>query len=512
MRFLPADSPAVKGDVFLVNSGNRSNIPLEKIDFSPRLGFAYSINSKMVVRSGYGIFWIPNYVSFSLNPLNDMVNAGATTYTGTVDGTHPVNTISLPFPVGISAPPGRSLGVEGTQQFLTQVVQSITEANPSDHPAGYVQQWNLDVERDLPAGFFVSAAYVGSKGTHLAQYSQQINQISDTLLAQAAAQVNPSLANPRQNVALVQPTPNPFFVNGQALALTGPTTTVGQLLRPYPQYAGVQLAGQGSYDSIYHSFQLTVQKRFAGAGSLSVAYTNAKLISDTDTLTAWLETGVGGIQDNNNLRGERSLSSQDVPQRLVISYVLDLPVGKGKKYLAGAGGTMDKIVGGWGIDGVTIFQRGFPLVFTNGQVNGTTLFGGGSRPSLVPGCDPSASASTTSRLANSNEPNVSRWFNTACFAAPADFTFGNVQRVDPRLRADGIDNFDFAVFKRTRFATNERFGLEFRTEFFNIFNRTQFAPPNTICCTANNQNFGVVTATAPGTNPRLVQFALKFLF
>ena len=512
MRFLPADSPAVKGDVFLVNSGNRSNIPLEKIDFSPRLGFAYSINSKMVVRSGYGIFWIPNYVSFSLNPLNDMVNAGATTYTGTVDGTHPVNTISLPFPVGISAPPGRSLGVEGTQQFLTQVVQSITEANPSDHPAGYVQQWNLDVERDLPAGFFVSAAYVGSKGTHLAQYSQQINQISDTLLAQAAAQVNPSLANPRQNVALVQPTPNPFFVNGQALALTGPTTTVGQLLRPYPQYAGVQLAGQGSYDSIYHSFQLTVQKRFAGAGSLSVAYTNAKLISDTDTLTAWLETGVGGIQDNNNLRGERSLSSQDVPQRLVISYVLDLPVGKGKKYLAGAGGTMDKIVGGWGIDGVTIFQRGFPLVFTNGQVNGTTLFGGGSRPNLVPGCDPSASASTTSRLANSNEPNVSRWFNTACFAAPADFTFGNVQRVDPRLRADGIDNFDFAVFKRTRFATNERFGLEFRTEFFNIFNRTQFAPPNTICCTANNQNFGVVTATAPGTNPRLVQFALKFLF
>jgi hypothetical protein len=511
-RFLPAGSPPVNGDVFLVNSGNRNNIPLEKIDFSPRFGLAYSINSKMVVRSGYGIFWIPNYVSFSLNPLNDMVNGGATTYTGTVDGTHPVNTIGLPFPAGISAPPGRSLGLEGTQQFLTQVVQSITEANPSDHPGGYVQQWNLDVERDLPAGFFVSAAYVGSKGTHLAQYSQQINQISDKLLAQAAAQVNPSLPNPRQNVALVQATPNPFFVNGQALALSGPTTTVGQLLRPYPQYAGVQLAGQGSYDSVYHSFQLTVQKRFAGAGSLSVAYTNAKLISDTDTLTAWLETGVGGIQDNNNLRGERSLSSQDIPQRLVISYVLDLPVGKGKRYLAGVGGTTDKIVGGWGIDGVTIFQRGFPLVFTNGQVNGTTLFGGGSRPNLIPGCNPSASGSATSRLGSPNELNAPRWFNAVCFAAPADFTFGNEQRVDPRLRAEGIDNFDFALFKIARFASNERFGFELRTEFFNIFNRTQFAPPNTICCTANNQNFGVVTATAPGTNPRLVQFGLKFLF
>jgi hypothetical protein len=510
--FLPAGSPSVKGDVFLVNSNDRNNIPLGKTNFSPRVGLAYSVNSKTVVRTGYGIFWIPNYVSFALNPLNDMVNAGTTTYIGTVDGTHPVSTIALPFPAGISPPPGRSLGLEGTQQFLTQVVQSITEADPSDHPDGYVQQWNLNIERELPAGFFVSAAYVGSKGTHLEQYSQQINQISDALLAQAAAQVNPSLPNPLQNVTLVQPTPNPFFIDGQALALTGPTTTVGQLLRPYPQYTSVQLAGQGSYDSIYHSFQLTVQRRFAGAGALLVAYTNSKLISDTDTLTSWLETDVGGIQDNNNLRGERSLSSQDVPQRMVISYVLDLPFGKGKKYLSGVGGTTDKIIGGWGVDGVTIFQRGFPLVFTNGQANGTTLFGGGSRPNIVPGCDAEASGTATSRLGDPNNINSTRWFNTACFSAPADFTFGDEPRVDPRLRAQGIDNFDFALFKRMRFAASERFGLEFRTEFFNIFNRTQFAPPNTICCAANNVDFGVVTSTAPGTNPRLVQFGLKFLF
>jgi hypothetical protein len=432
-----------------------------------------------------------------------MVNAGTTAYIGTVDGTHPVNTIALPFPAGISPPPGRTLGTLGTQRFLTQVVQSITEVDPSDHPRGYVQQWNLNVERELPWDFFVSAAYVGSKGTHLDQYSQQVDQISDGLMAQAAAQVNPSLPNPVQNVTLLQPTPNPFFINGQALALTGPTTTVGQLLRPYPQYTSVQLAGQGSYDSIYHSFQLTVQRRFASGGSVLIAYTNSKLISDTDTLTSWLENSVGGIQDNNNLKGERSLSSQDVPQRLVISYVLDLPFGKGRRYLSSSSGLIDRVVGGWGVDGVTIFQRGFPLVFTNGQANGTTLFGGGSRPNIVPGCDRTVSGSATSRLGN--------WFRTSCFTAPADFTFGNEPRVDPRLRSEGIDNFDFAIFKRARFGGNERFGLEFRTEFFNIFNRTQFAPPNTICCSANNQNFGVVTATAPGTNPRLVQFGLKFL-
>jgi hypothetical protein len=511
-QFLPAGSAPVKGDVFLVSPGARNNIPLEKIDFSPRVGLAYSFTSKTVIRSGYGIFWIPNYVSFGLNPLNDMVNAGTATYSGTVDGTHPVSTIALPFPAGISAPPGRSRGAQGTQQYLTQVGQSIIEAEPSDHPDGYVQQWNLNVQRELPGEFFVSAAYVGAKGTHLQQYSQQINQISDALLRRAAMQVNPSLPNPRQDVTLVQSTPNPFFLDGQALALTGSTTTVGQLLRPYPQYTSVQLAGQGSYDSIYHSFQLTVQRRFANAGSLLVAYTNAKLISDTDTLTSWVETSVGAIQDNNNLRGERSLSSQDVPQRLVISYVLDLPFGKGRKYFSGAGRTIDKLVGGWGVDGVTIFQRGFPLIFGNGQVNATTLFGGGSRPDIVSGCHASVSRSATSKLGDPSNLSASRWFNTSCFTASPDFTFGNEPRADPRLRAEGVDNFDFSLFKRTRFAVNERFGLEFRTEFFNIFNRTQFAPPNTICCTTNNKNFGVVTSTASGTNPRLIQFGLKFLF
>jgi hypothetical protein len=364
-QYLPAGSPPVMGDVFLVPPGIRSNLRLAKGDLAPRIGLAYGLTPKTIVRSGYGIFWIPTDVSFALNPINDMVNAPGTTYTGTVDGTHPYNSISLPFPDGISPPPGRSLGVQGTQEFLTRVVQSITEVDRAHHPEAYVQQWNLSVERQLPAGFGLSAAYVGSKGTHLEQYSQQTDQISDALLAQAASQF---AAAGKSAVTLLQSMPNPFFVNGQALALAAPTTTVGQLLRPYPQYTSVELAGQGSFDSIYHSLQVTAQRRFAGAGSLQVAYTNSKLISNTDTLTSWLETGVGGIQDNNNLRGERSLSSQDVPQRLVISYVLDLPFGQGKKYLSNLSGPLNNLAGGWGIDGVTTFQRGFPLVFVTDRL------------------------------------------------------------------------------------------------------------------------------------------------
>jgi hypothetical protein len=217
-----------------------------------------------------------------------------------------------------------------------------------------------------------------------------------------------------------------------------------------------------------------------------------------------LETGVGAIQDNNNLRTERSLSSQDVPQRLVISYVLDLPFGQGKRYLSNISGTLNNVVGGWGIDGVTTFQKGFPLVFRNGQANDTALFGAGSRPNVLSGCSKTSPGGNIARL--------TRWFNAACFAAPADFTFGNESRVDPTLRSDGVNNFDFAVFKRIVFGPDGRAGVESRVEFFNLFNRPQFGPPNTTCCTANNANFGFVTSTAPGTNPRLIQFALKLFF
>jgi hypothetical protein len=500
-RYVAAGSTPVRGDVFLIPPGDRNNVPLSKDNFGPRSGLAYEMTPTTILRSGYGIYWIPNYASFALNPINDMVNAAATTYTGTVDGIHPYNSISLPFPNGISPPPGRSLGTMGTQQFLTQVVQSITEVEPSHQAAGYVQQWNLELDQQLPADLFISAAYVGSKGTHLEQYSQQVDQISDGLLAQAAAQF---AAGGKSAVTLLEPTPNPFFINGQALALAAPTTTKGQLLRPFPQYSNVEVAGQGSFASMYHSLQVTVRRRFAGAGSLLVAYTNAKLISNTDTLTSWLETGVGEIQNNNNLAGERSLSSQDVPQRMVISYVLDLPFGQGKRFLSGGNGVVNQLVGGWGVDGVTTLQRGFPLVFSNGQANDATLFGTGSRPNVLAGCNKFTPGGHTARLND--------WFSTACYSAPADFTFGSEPRVDPTLRSDGIKNFDFAIFKRTMLDPSERFGLEFRTEFFNIFNRTQFAPPNTVCCTSNNADFGVITSAAPGTEPRLIQFALKFLF
>jgi hypothetical protein len=107
---------------------------------------------------------------------------------------------------------------------------------------------------------------------------------------------------------------------------------------------------------------------------------------------------------------------------------------------------------------------------------------------------------------------LSGWFNVACFAAPSDFAFGNEPLVDPRLRSDGVNNVDFGAFKRVLFGQQDRVGAEFRLEVFNLFNRTQFAPPDTTCCASNNADFGVVTSTAPGTNPRLLQIAARLFF
>ncbi|MGA7191946.1 MAG: hypothetical protein WBY66_25850, partial [Candidatus Acidiferrales bacterium] len=272
---------------------------------------------------------------------------------------------------------------------------------------------------------------------------------------------------------------------------------------PYPEYTGMSLVGDGCCGSNYNSFQLTATKRFKGGGTFLAAYTNAKLLSNTDTLTTWLETGVGQPQDWNNLKAEKSLSSQDVSQRLVISYVYDLPFGHGQKYMSDVSGVTSKIVSGWGVDGVTTFQKGFPLPIS--FAGSTPLSSAGFtqnfalRPNVVAGCHKGLPHTVT--------PNGITWINPSCFTAPADWGFGDESRVDPTLRSAGINNWDIALFKTTNFGPEDKLGLQFRTEFFNTFNRVQFSPPNT---GFGGASFGLVNNQL--NNPRLIQFALKFLF
>jgi hypothetical protein len=164
-----------------------------------------------------------------------------------------------------------------------------------------------------------------------------------------------------------------------------------------------------------------------------------------------------------------------------------------------ASGAVGRVVSGWGLDGVTSFQRGFPLKFSVSGGTPLSALGlgiGGLRPNVVPGCDKGAGGRT-----------VSQWFNTACFAPPPAYGFGSESRVDSTLRLQGINNFDWAVFKKTSFGPDDRLNIEFRTEFFNLFNHAQFGAPNTAF---GSNTFGQVSSTL--NQPRLIQFGLKFAF
>lgn len=525
VTLLPNGVPgsACPGDTFFVGTGinpGRTAVPLYKKELMPRIGLAYSWDQKTVIRAGYGVFFIPNWGEFNMNPSNDPLNLASTLWVATTNGgLTPSSTLTAtnctftpgapgalncptngPFGPNVNTPLNRS---DNLSAF--NAGQNPFEAPYNDYKPGYVQQFNLDIQRELPGGIFVDAAYAGSRGVHLENPNNvSINNIPDSFYAQAQQQVNAGLP-----VTITTPIPNPFTGITGVSGLnptTNPTILAGQLDRPYPQYSGMSLVGDGCCGSNYNSFQLTVTKRFTNGGSFLAAYTNAKLMSNTDTLTTWLETGVGVPQDWNNLKGERSISSQDVSQRLVLSYVYDLPFGHGQKYMSDATGVTDKLVSGWGVDGVTTFQRGFPLPITYG--GSTALSNAGFqqnfqlRPNVTQGCAKGVA----------HVPNINgfAWFNVNCFTAPAAWGFGDESRVDATLRGDGINNWDIALFKTTNFGPDNKLGIQFRTEFFNTFNRVQFGPPNTGCCTSNNAGFGLVSSQL--NNPRLIQFALKFLF
>jgi hypothetical protein len=250
-------------------------------------------------------------------------------------------------------------------------------------------------------------------------------------------------------------------------------------------------------NSIYHSGLVKVQKRFSKGGSILGSYTWAKLISDTDTLTAWLEPNGGeAVQNFNNLKLERGLANYDTPHRAVISYFYDLPFGTGQPFLSGVKGAAGKLISGWGVNGATVFQSGNPLPITD-AVNLTNSFGGGSRPN---------SNGQSATLSGAAQSRLNKWFNTSDFSAPPAFTFGNVGRTLPDVRSPGIANYDFSVFKNT-FLVGERVGLQFRAEIFNLFNRVQFSPPGLSLGTAQ---FGVISGQF--NTPRLVQLALRLQF
>jgi hypothetical protein len=463
--------------------------------FSPREGFDYRVDEKTVVRGGYGIAFLPAEMTAD-GPGGSPINSAGTSLSNTPGITYSGEpTVSNPLPNGINQPLGRNPA--GLTQLLGQGIGSRIP----DQPYGYVQQYNLGVERALDSKSTLSVAFAASKGTHLV-LSQGYTGTGINLdqLPDAYDSIG---GNPTAGTGLFKQVVNPyaglFSSGGQR---NQPTIFEGYLLEPYPQYTGVSQAVPRKGASTYNALQVSYKRSFVHSGVVQVAYTYAKLISNTDN-TSSFEDGQGGqgvVQDNNNIHLDKSVSLQDLTHNLVINYGLDLPFGHGEMFLNNSSALLNAVVGGWRMDGITTLHSGLPVPFVyNGTNYLNQYFGAGPiRPNVVAGCSKHTGGSAQSRAA-------AGWFNTACFTAPGVFSFGNESRVDSNIRGGGAANFDLSANKT--FNVYEGVTGKFSVEAFNLFNRTQFGAPDS---GLGDGAFGIVTSQH--NLPRVLQLALRISY
>ncbi|HEY3841065.1 MAG TPA: TonB-dependent receptor, partial [Bryobacteraceae bacterium] len=465
--------PNLRGGLVFASPSNRYVYDWYKKGFGPRLGLAYQAAKHTVFRAGAGVFYAPLQISNSavgFSPSSGF--SSSTPLTASIDGgLTPFNSLANAFSSGLIPPSGNSLGAS---TFLGQGI-TVWDSHPNT-PRSY--QWNFDIQHQLPWDVLIDAAYVGNKGVFLAG-NRQFDAMPSQYLPIGSA--------------LLNQVPNPFYGKITTGTLAQPTVTLQSLLTPFPQFTSVDIINDTAGNSMYHAFQLKVEKRLSSGLSVLVSYSFEKIITDVP----WAASGIGGnngsgtFQNWYNLSAERALSAQDVPNSLTISYNYALPFGKGKSIGSQWHGPVEWILGNWALNGITRVTSGSPLSFST-SVNNTHSLGGGSRPN------------TNGVNAVVSNPNIYQWFNTATFTAPAAFTFGNVGRTT-NVFSPGIVNFDASIFKNMIF--HERYTLQFRAEFFNLFNHENFNPPDT---TLGDKNFGQISAS--NLLPRVGQLAMKLTF
>ncbi len=440
-QIIVANSNEAKSLLDLDGIAARSLYVADRNNFAPRFGFAWSANDKTVVRGGYGIFFTNSQNFLNNFVINRRQPPFAETQQITSSTATPQINLADPF-TNATAP-----AVIGTQNI------------DSKFREGYVQQWNLSVQRELPGGISIDAGYVGNKGTKLTEL---------------------------------------IFFN---IPTPGPTATV-QARRPFPRW-GTALSLNSFVTSNYHALLTKAQKRFSSGLSFLASYTWSKSI-DISSERGNGDRG-GGFEggDPRNLIGYfHARSGFDIRHRFVISYVYELPFGKGKTRLNDLPTIADRLIGGWEVSGITQFQTGFPFsVLMSGDQNGDGL--GGDRPDLIgkPQINPG-----NPRCYIVDPRNPACGGGTAAFAVvPAGvLRYGSAGR--NILSGPGFKSWDISLSKNNRFA--ERFNLQFRAEFFNAFNNVNFGQPNRLYNVTAPQ-FGTITTAS---RPREIQFGLKLEF
>ncbi len=485
----------------LVNSSGTG--PLQKrpplTNFAPRLGLAYKLTNKLVARAGFGLFYdrVPAGTYF-MGIEQNYPYAGTLDYGPSSAGSF---TLQQPFPTYAAGTfPQRFSSAPATcngnplPAGCTSSNLSVLGVTPILHTP-LVREYNLNLQYEFAHGWVLEAAYVGSSGINLTDNQHNLNTAS---IASASNPVNGITSTTSANVAFRVP------------------------------YLGYQPTGVAVTEfnarSSYNSLQMTVRKQFTHGLSLQGAYTWSKNLSDTISDRA--DSNVAG-----NLAQQYGPTYFSRPQRFVINYNWNLPFGKHTGY-------MDKVLGGWSVSGVTTIQSGNPITFVDsnaGSAYGTQGNGTGNngRAQLCPGmtyANIASSGGISQRLGGaSGGPG---FFNPKAFcAAPAIMPDGvtvTTQTACPTcatlfgntgigiLLGPGQFNFDASILKETK--VNERFAVQFRTEFFNVWNHPQFGSigqggccgPQASLVDVSNSSSGTISNTSVG--PRIIQFGLKVLF
>ena len=462
--------------------------------FAPRVAFAYAVSPKTVVRSGYGIFYdMENTPGWDSGISQDGYNT-TPSFSSTLGGLQPAFLLSQGLPQTFQRPP-----------FLTPTFDNgqngpyYRAVNANRLP--YSQQWNLTIEHQFTSNSYVSAAYLGNKGTRLLSQEAAINALNPQLLSMGAQLYD--LFAPGQTT-----------VDGVALPFTNFATTmqacapsVAQALLAFPQYcSGFFGRNENAGNSTYHSFQLKVEHRFSNDFWFLGSYTNSKLITDSDmNQTSYLARAISPFQRQRN----KSLALEDIPQALVLSLTYALPFGKGKRWVAD-NGIASKLVGGWTFSSIFRAQSGIPFNLVSSSCTVPSQFQMQCLPGLRPGQKPFAQTGSI----NPNLPLL----NASAFEPLSDFSFfgGYGPRVD-NFRQPGYDNHDLALEKII--PIGERVALHLRGEFFNVWNWHHFnGVGNNTVGTASTAF--VTDLASPGfgtwnglvTNPRNIQLSGRITF
>jgi hypothetical protein len=459
------------------------------LKISPRIGVVYSFNPKTVVRAGYGIYWAPwNYQAVGANNYG---NIGFTQVTTMPQNQfRPTTTMTNPFPNGVLTPFGNTRGA------LTGVGQ-VVEFIDQDKGAPQIHQYSVDLSRELPGNIAVGFEYVGASGRDLGLGGSNdgiinINQVPASELS--------------RGTALLEQIPNPFFGTGTGFSPNSATIQRRQLLRPFPQFDNILMRQNTSGESQYHAAVFKIEKRVANGWGGRINYTFSRLNDNQFGETNFFSSASAEMQnvditaDDYGTGAEYSRSLLDVPHKLVITPIVELPFGEGKRWATQ--GIAKHILGGWTISSIISLESGFPIQVRDLN-NDLNLFNRMQRSSLT-GADPYTSGDRTDRVSGSG-PNPQAWLNSAGFAQTPAYTLGTIPRTLADVRTPHRNNWDFVVAKDVRFRGNVRGELKF--EVLNITDTVKVAGPNAV---VGNAIFGRIDTQSGFMRMVQMMFRLSF--